>query len=51
MAQWPEKGTGIRLLLNENLDSFYIYNSCPLPIYHGKNIIICSNTTQEEQIT
>lgn len=21
MAQWPEKGTGIRLLLNENLDS------------------------------
>lgn len=39
MAQWPEKGIGIRLLPNENLDSFYIYYSCPLPIYYGKNTL------------
>lgn len=51
MAQWPEKGTGIRLPLNGNLDSFYIYNSCPLPIYHRKNILLCSRTTQEVLIT
>lgn len=38
MAQWPEKGTGIRLLPNENLDSFYFYRSRRLPGCAGPKI-------------